>query len=262
MNPKMSSSIVAQFECDGLAIETVHPAGHSFHMPGEFEPHDRCWVAWPHRPDIWRNNASQAQVVFSTLVKEIAKFEPVNVLVSKMHWSDAQMRLGNIPGVAMIHCETDDSWARDTGPSFVVKEGEELRGVDWIFNAWGGFYMGDCCKKDDLVASTVLQSLGMMRYKAPLVLEGGSIHVDGAGTLITTEECLLNKNRNPDKSRAEIENLLMQYTGSKKVIWLESGVYADHDTNGHVDNLCFFVRPGLVALLWTDDESDPQYSRR
>jgi agmatine deiminase len=102
----------------------------------------------------------------------------------------------------------------------------------------------------------------MMRYKAPLVLEGGSIHVDGAGTLITTEECLLNKNRNPDKSRAEIENLLMQYTGSKKVIWLESGVYADHDTNGHVDNLCFFVRPGLVALLWTDDESDPQYSRR
>ncbi len=238
------------------------PSSDGFCMPGEFQPHDRCWMAWPHRPDIWRDNASHAQAVFSALVSAIAEFEPVHVLVSDECWDDARARLGDIPGTTIIRCETDDSWVRDTGPSFVVKNGEKPRGVDWTFNAWGGFYEGGCCEKDDLVASMVLKSLDMTRYKAPLVLEGGSIHVDGEGTLITTEECLLNRNRNPDKSREEIEGLLCQYTGSERVIWLEFGVYADHDTNGHVDNLCFFVRPGLVALLWTDNESDPQYSRR
>lgn len=115
---------------------------------------------------------------------------------------------------------------------------------------------------EDAVAGTLLDSQNMLKCRALLVLEGRSIHVDGEGTLITTEECLLHPNRNQDLSQAQIEELLKAYTGTSKVIWLKHGVFGDDDTNGHIDNLCFFVRPGHVALTWTDDPADPQFARR
>jgi agmatine deiminase len=149
---------------------------------------------------------------------------------------------------------------RDVGPTFVVNDRGGIRGVDWMFNAWGGLQGGLYFPwdQDDAVAQKVLEIEGRDRYRAPFVLEGGSIHVDGQGTLITTEECLLNPNRNPHLSRTQIEGLLRRYLGADVVIWLGKGVHLD-ETDGHVDNLCAFTRPGEVVLTWTDDRRDPQY---
>jgi agmatine deiminase len=166
---------------------------------------------------------------------------------------------------------------RDCGPTFVVKakvggqksegaspisnlQSPAVRGIDWQFNAWGGLTGGLYFPwdQDALVARKVLEIERLDRYAAPLVMEGGSIHVDGEGTCLTTEECLLNPNRNPHLTREQIEIYLSEYLNVDKIIWLERGVYLD-ETSGHVDNLCCFVRPGVVALTWTDDKSDPQY---
>ncbi len=132
-------------------------------------------------------------------------------------------------------------------------------GVDWRFNAWGGREGGlySSWERDDRVAARVLEIEGAERYRAPLVLEGGAIHVDGEGTVLTTEECLLNRNRNPELSRGQIERTLCDYLGAEKVVWLGRGVY-DDETDGHVDNLACFARPGVVLLTWCEDESDPQ----
>ena len=163
--------------------------------------------------------------------------------------------------VRLIELSTDDAWLRDTGPTFVVDGKGARRGVDWRFNAWGGLEGGLYFPwdRDERVASKVLEVEGDPRYAAPLVPEGGSIHVDGEGTLIATEECLLNPNRNPELSREELETVLFEYLGVRKVVWLGRGVFND-ETDGHVDNLACFVRPGVVALHWTDDRSDPQYA--
>jgi agmatine deiminase len=165
-----------------------------------------------------------------------------------------------LPGnIRVVEMANNDSWMRDCGPTFVI-DGKKVRAVDWDFNAWGGLLGGLYFPwdLDDLVARKVADVERVDRYKAPLVLEGGSIHVDGEGTLMTTRECLLNENRNPDKTQEEIEALLSEYLNIKKFVWLNRGVYND-ETNGHVDNICCFIRPGVVALTWTDDISDPQY---
>jgi agmatine deiminase len=159
----------------------------------------------------------------------------------------------------VVELSTDDAWIRDTGPTFVV-DGGQRRGVDWGFNAWGGREGGLYASwdRDERVAAKVLEVEGAARYRAPLVLEGGSIHVDGEGAVLTTEECLLNRNRNPELSREEIESRLLEYLGAEKVLWLGRGVVAD-ETDGHIDNLACFARPGVVLLTWTDDEADPQH---
>ena len=151
---------------------------------------------------------------------------------------------------------------RDCGATFVVDDSGDLRGVDWTFNAWGGLQkmMYFPWDKDDLVAAKMLEIESMDRYKAPLVIEGGSIHVDGQGTVITTEQCLLHPNRNPNLSRGAIEQRLSDYLNIDKIIWLPRGVYED-ETDGHIDNLCCFVSPGAVAMTWTEDQTDPQYER-
>jgi agmatine deiminase len=160
----------------------------------------------------------------------------------------------------VVELSSNDAWMRDVGPTFVVDDRGGVRGVDWQFNAWGGldgglYFPWD---RDDAVAQKVLEIEGRDRYRAPFVLEGGAIHVDGQGTLITTEECLLNRNRNPRLGRDEIEALLRRYLGVDVVVWLGRGVHRD-ETDGHVDNLCAWVKPGELVLTWTDDRSDPQY---
>ena len=152
---------------------------------------------------------------------------------------------------------SDDAWMRDVGPTFVVDDHGARRGVDWMFNAWGGLY--DSWAQDDAVAARVLEHHGDIGYRAPLVLEGGSIDVDGEGTVLTTEQCLLNPNRNPSLSRADIERHLRDHLGIERVVWLGDGVVND-ETSGHIDNLACFVRPGVVALTWTDERSDPQHA--
>ena len=234
------------------------PADDGFFMPAEFASHARTWMLWPERPDNWRREAKPAQKAFAAVAAVIGKFEPVTMGVNPRQYQNARHLLP--PSVCVVEVPTNDSWMRDCGPTFVVDGRGGVRGVDWDFNAWGGlagglYFPWDL---DDAVPQKVLEIEGLDRYKPHLVLEGGSIHVDGEGTLITTEECLLNKNRNPDMDRGQIEENLKAYTGVSKIIWLGRGVFND-ETSGHVDNLCAFLRPGLVALTWTEDRSDPQY---
>ena len=238
-------------------------------MPGEWYPHEKTWLLWPYRTDNWRNNAKPAQAAYAEVVKAIAMFEPVCVGVPKSHMDSAKEHLKNINGVELHEIESDDSWARDTGPTYVINIDASSRkvlrrGIDWKFNAWGEMgRIGDInyftYDRDVLIAKSILAITRDNAYEADFVLEGGSIHVDGEGTVITTEECLLNPNRNPHLSKLQIEKLLCDYLNCSKVIWLRRGLVADEDTNGHIDNICCFVEPGKVLLSWCDDQNDPQY---
>jgi len=234
------------------------PRKDGFRMPGEFEAHAGCWMLWPERPDNWRLGAKPAQQACSAVAAAVSRFESVTMGVSPAQFLNARRMLP--AEVRVVEMTYNDAWMRDCGPTFVVDAHGLVRGVDWEFNAWGGLNGGLYFPwdQDNLVARKVLEIERLDRYKADFVLEGGSIHVDGQGTLITTEECLLNPNRNPLLSRTEIEAKLQEYLNIEKVIWLGRGVYQD-ETSGHVDNLCCFVRPGVLALSWTDDPVDPQY---
>jgi agmatine deiminase len=234
------------------------PAADGFRMPGEFEPHEGCWMIWPERTDNWRMGAKPAEKAFVNVAEAISRFEPVTMCVSAKQFVNARNKLP--AQVRVVEMSNNDSWMRDVGPTFVVNDQGGLRTIDWDFNAWGGldgglYFPWD---QDNLIASKVSEIAGIDRYKAPLVMEGGSIHTDGEGTLLTTEECLLNPNRNPHLDRKEIETYLGDYLNVQKVIWLPRGIYND-ETDGHIDNICCFVRPGVVLLAWTDNVNDPQY---
>ncbi|WP_439443208.1 agmatine deiminase [Listeria aquatica] len=235
------------------------PRKDGFRMPGEFEEHRGCYLLWPERPDNWRNGAKPAQDAFTAVATAIAKFEPVTVGVSSAQYSNARHMLPDY--VQTVEIDNNDSWMRDCGPTFVKNDQDEIRAVDWTFNAWGGLVDGLYFPwdKDDQVAQKVAELESADRYRLEnFVLEGGSIHVDGEGTLITTEECLLSEGRNPELSKAQIEQILKEYLNLEKIIWLKHGIYLD-ETNGHVDNILNYVAPGEVALAWTEDKSDPQY---
>ncbi len=238
---------------------TSTPAAHGFHMPGEFEPHRGCWMLWPTRPDNWRRGAAPAQHAFAAVAAAISRFEPVTVGASAAQYEAARALLD--PAVRVVELSSDDAWMRDVGPTCVVDDHGAVRGVDWRFNAWGGHRGGlyHPWDQDGAVARKVLEVERLDRYRAPMVCEGGAIHTDGEGTLLVTEECLLNRNRNPTLGRRQIETLLRAYTGATTILWLGEGVFND-ETDGHIDNLACFVAPGEVALTWTDDARDPQHA--
>ena len=238
---------------------TSTPVADGFWMPAEFEPHAGCWMLWPERPDNWREAARPAQHAFAAVAAAIAEFEPVTVGVSSSEFQVARALLD--PRVRVLEMSHDDCWMRDVGPTFVVDRRGAVRGVDWHFNAWGGsqgglYFPWD---QDDLVARKVLEIEGRDRYRAPVVNEGGAIHVDGEGTARVTEECLLNINRNPLLSRKRVEDYLRDYLNVARIIWLGKGVFND-ETDGHIDNLACFARPGEICLTWTDNKRDPQYA--
>jgi agmatine deiminase len=234
------------------------PAKDGFRMPAEFERHSGCWMLWPERSDNWRLGAKPAQAVFAAIATAIAGSEPVTVGVSAAQFGNARARLPR--KIRVVELSSNDAWMRDCGPTFVIDHKGRRRGIDWTFNAWGGLQGGLYFPwdRDDEVAQKVLELEGVDRYRTPLVMEGGAIHVDGQGTCLTTEECLLNPNRNPHLSRADIEDQLRRYLSVSTVIWLDKGVYRD-ETGGHIDELACFTSPGHVALTWTDDRSDPQF---
>ena len=236
------------------------PRADGFRMPAEWEEHAGCWMLWPQRRDTWRDGGKPAQRAFVDVAARIARFEPVSMGVNRDQYQNARAMLP--PQIRVVELSSNDAWMRDCGATFVVSENGDVRGVDWIFNAWGGLQkmMYFPWDQDNLVATKMLEIESLDRYEAPLVMEGGSIHVDGRGALITTEQCLLHPNRNPHLSRGEIETVLADYLNIKHIVWLPRGVFED-ETDGHVDNICCFVRPGVVALTWTDDRSDPQYER-
>lgn len=232
----------------------------SFRMPGEFEPHRGCVMIWPSRPGSWPFGAKAARAAFTRVIEAISDSESVYVLAGPNDIDDARESLKGLAQVFPI--ETDDAWARDVGPTCVKDTEGNVIGIDWEFNAWGGDYDGLYAhwEKDDAAAKAICRELGIPCIDAhPFVLEGGSIHSDGEGTLMVTEACLLSGGRNPELTREQIEKRLCRYLGVEKILWIPHGIWQD-ETNEHVDNAAAFVRPGEVVLAWTDDTSDPQYA--
>ncbi len=255
-------------------LKTI-PGEDGFHMPGEYEPHRGCVMIWPVRPGSWPYGAHEAQQKFAEVARVIAESETVWMLVPPgqsrkvrkeicREGTEASASEQAVPGLERIHLleiETDDAWARDVGPTCVVNDAGEVRGIDWQFNAWGGAADGLYAhwEKDNQAAEEICAALGIGCYDAQhFVLEGGSIHADGEGTVLVTEACLLSAGRNPQMTKGQIEETLKQYLGAEKVIWLPRGIWQD-ETNEHVDNICTFIRPGEVVLAWTDDREDPQW---
>ena len=240
------------------------PAG--FHMPAEYEPHRGTLMFWPVRPGSFGKNREKAIEAFLSVYRAVTESEILYLLCDKEHLPEASERIrrAEIPEarVRFITLENDDAWARDTGPTFVKDLRGRLLGISWSFNAWGGQYNGlyASWEKDDLVAEEVCRQLGIPSVSAgPFVLEGGSIHSDGDGTLLVTSSCLLSPGRNPDLSREEIEEMLKKYLGAEKVLWLPRGIFND-ETDEHVDNVCTFAAPGTVFLAVSDNPADPQYA--
>ena len=230
-------------------------------MPAEFESHEATIMIFPERPGSWPYQAKKAAEVFSVIIRKIAECEKVYVVVSDRTKEKALKLLGDLDNVRFLEIPTDDAWARDTAPTFVKNDKGLVRGISWRFNAWGGEVDGlyRHFEKDDALAVSFCDAAGFDHYDAGnFVLEGGSIHSNGAGTLLVTESCLLSKGRNPGLSKAEIEERLRLFLGAEHIIWLPRGIYND-ETNEHVDNVATFLRPGEVVLAWTEDETDPQY---
>jgi agmatine deiminase len=232
----------------------TRPVDDGFFMPAEWAAHRRCWIAWPRPASYWGEHLEAAQDACAEAARTIAEYEPVTMVVAPDSLAEASLRCGS--GVSCLPMAQDDCWMRDTGPSFLVDGKGGIAGVSWRFNGWGGKFPDHA--DDAEVASQVLEHTGTRRYDAPLVLEGGAIHVDGEGTVLTSEQCLLNPNRNPDLSKPEVEDLLHAYLGAEKVIWLGKGLVGD-ETDGHVDTLACFAGPGRVLALTSGDPEDANY---
>ena len=240
-------------------MQVPTPKADGFWMPGEHSPLASVWLAWPTQPDNWREQALPAQATFAHFIERLSGYVTVKVAVLPEYEAQARAMLPS--QVQLFPMQYNDAWMRDIGPTVVINNAGEKRAVNWQFNAWGGELDGlyDDWSDDETVATRIAELENVQRYDAPLILEGGSIHSDGEGTVYTTEECLLHPSRNPDLSRADIEAQLQAYLGIKKVIWLPLGLVND-ETNGHIDNILHVVKPGEVILSVCDDNSDPQYA--
>ncbi|MFK7730006.1 MAG: agmatine/peptidylarginine deiminase [Pseudomonadales bacterium] len=231
---------------------TTDPRDLGYYMPAEWTPHSCCWMAWPCRDGLWADDDATARD-YANVANAIARFEPVKMLVPSRKLKEARALLG--AGVEVIEMEIDDSWARDSGPNFLIG-GDTLAGSHWTFNAWGQKYHP--YDKDAQMGAAILELAEADRYTSELVAEGGGISVDGEGTIITTESCFLNKNRNPGLSRKEVEQELCRTLGGEKVIWIPGDV-EETETDGHVDGIAAFIEPGRVLVEVNTDTTDPHY---
>ncbi|WP_432180300.1 agmatine deiminase family protein [Streptomyces sp. NBC_00063] len=229
----------------------------TFRMPAEWTEHERCLMAWPTRPDLWGDVLETVKGEYAEVARAIAGFEPVTMVAPPGHGAEARERCG--ADVEVIELPMDDSWFRDSAPLFVLDADGRRAGVDFRFNAWGGKHHP--YDADDRISALLLERLGVPADRSEMILEGGAITVDGEGTLITTEQCLLHPNRNPGLTRAEIEAELKARLGVTKVIWLPYGGLLDTETDGHVDGVCAFVAPGKVVVQLPDDPEHPDYAR-
>jgi agmatine deiminase len=232
-----------------MLLESETPRAAGFAMPAEWAPHERTLMAWPVRLDLWNESLAQARADYAQIAQAIAAFEPVLMVAPPGAGAEVTDRCG--AGVEVVELPIDDSWLRDNGPIGVTDGSGGRAAVDFGFNAWGGkFPPWDA---DAALSEALLDRLGIDRFAAPIVLEGGSIAVDGEGTLIATEQCLLHPTRNPDLERSDIERVLHDYLGIETFVWLPNGLLEDHDTDGHVDNVAAFVRPGVVIAQTAPD---------
>ena len=250
------------------------PKALGYHMPAEWEPHEGTWLSWPHNPRTWIGNFGPIPSVFAEIVRALCPYENVHICVRDA-LSEARVRTllkdGGIDNgnIHLYHIPTNDAWARDHGPIFVKKveslplfsetppgQMPSLAVVDWKFNSWGGKYPP--WDDDDAVPEKVAELLKMPCFHPRVVLEGGSIEVNGKGTLLSTESVLLNPNRNPQLSKRQIEDRLNDYLAAKNVIWLGAGIVGD-DTDGHIDDLARFVNTRTIVTLFEDDEADVNF---
>lgn len=235
----------------------MYPRDQSYKMPPEWEKHARTLISWPVQDSMcYPDDYERVCGGYAQTIRAIAEFEPVTVIVNPSDIEYVQALFSDSDRIECLAIEHSDAWLRDNGPTFVVNSEGDIAGINWKFNAWGGKYAP--WDLDDQVAPRILEHFGKKRFDAPLVMEGGSIHVDGEGTLITTEECLLNANRNPHLSREQIEEMLKNYLNIEKIIWLKRGLSGD-ETDGHVDNIACFAAPGKVIMQVCDDPEDENY---
>lgn len=223
-----------------------------YSMPAEWAQHERCWMAWPCRENVWSQLPETCQT-YANVAHAIREFEPVTMLVPPALAQQARDLLGS--DIELFEVPIDDSWARDSGPTFVVNDKGDRAGICFRFNAWGEKYQP--YDQDALMAQRILERAGIEAISSDLVAEGGGLCVDGEGTLLTTDTCFPNSNRNPGWSRHEIEEELKRTLGVTKVIWLP-GDPLDQETDGHVDGIATFARPGAVMIKGTDRADDPR----
>ncbi|WP_328352388.1 agmatine deiminase family protein [Mycobacterium sp. NBC_00419] len=229
----------------------------AWQMPAEWAPHERCLMAWPTRETLWGPYFEEAKAEYAATANAIGHFEPVLMITNPGQADEA--RAACSAAVEVVELAIDDSWIRDSGPLVVLDHTGRRSAVDFGFNSWGERFLP--YDQDATISRRVLEVLGIERTASDMILEGGSITVDGEGTLITTEQCLLNVNRNPAMTRDDIEAELKGRLGVSKVIWLPYGHYDDAHTDGHVDGVCTYVRPGVVIAQTCDDPQLPDYDR-
>ena len=235
-------------------IPAEDPRDLGFAMPAEWAPHVCCWMAWPCRKGLWADSTA-TQYAYAEVANTIAKFEPVRMLAPSHKLAAAREVLGDT--VELIEIPMDDSWARDSGPNFLLNPEGILAGSAWTFNSWGGKY--EPYDQDAKMAERILDLAGARVFRSPLVAEGGGITVDGEGTLITTESCFPNRNRNPGWTRREIEDELCRTLGVSKIIWIP-GDPEETETDGHIDGIAAFIEPGRVLVEVNPDKTDPHYA--
>jgi len=230
-----------------------------YYMPAEWRRHTATWLTWPKDPETWPDRVPEVQEIFVQMMAALTPHEVVNLLVDDAETESsvrARCTFASAANIRFHQIVTVDSWIRDYGPNFLVNERGTLAYNDWIFNAWGNKY--EELKKDDWIPSRLQSILRAHRFEPGIVLEGGSIEVNGAGVVLTTEQCLLNPNRNPGLSRTEIEQYLKDYLAAAKVLWLGEGIVGD-DTDGHIDDIARFVSPTTIVCAVEDDPSDANY---
>lgn len=232
----------------------------TFRTPAEWEPHEATWLAWPHDLETWPNQIAEVEGLYLEIIEHLHVGEKINILVDNQQTKDyasQKLRTRGITKNLFFHIlETDSPWIRDYGPIFVIENGGSKSLIQWKFNAWGGKYP---YQKDKLVPSKVAEILNVKPFKTNLVLEGGSIDINGKGVLMTTEECLLNPNRNPNLKREQIEQALKNFLVVNKIIWLGKGIEGD-DTDGHIDEIARFVSANKIAISMDYDENS--YNRK
>ncbi|HEX3188033.1 MAG TPA: agmatine deiminase family protein [Pyrinomonadaceae bacterium] len=235
------------------------PAALGFHMPAEWRAHESTWLTWPKDPETWPDRVAQVEEIYIQMIAALTPHEIVNLLVDDAATEQAVRKRCPFPSAENIrfhHIPTVDSWIRDYGPNFLIDGRGGVAFNDWIFNAWGDKY--ETLKHDDEVPIFLEPVLQLRRFEPGIVLEGGAIDVNGAGCVLTTEQCLLNANRNPHLSRTEIEAHLEAYLGVTKVLWLNEGIVGD-DTDGHIDDIARFVAPNVIVCAVDDDPADANY---
>ncbi|MEO7971770.1 MAG: agmatine deiminase family protein [bacterium] len=235
------------------------PAQLGFYMPAEWRAHAATWLSWPKDPETWPDRVPQVEDIFLQMMAGLAPNETVKLLVDDEETEQSVRARCTFAGAENIRFQripTVDSWIRDYGPNFLVSAAATLAFNDWIFNAWGNKY--EELKRDDSIPRRLENLLKALRFEPGIVMEGGSIEVNGAGCVLTTEQCLLNPNRNPHLSRTEIEQYLKDHLGVEKVLWLGEGIVGD-DTDGHIDDIARFVAEDVIICAVEDDPQDANF---